>query len=183
MNRVITQRLAYLDPSTLDAVEISGWFHGGHPWKSYRVLDFADFDLCDPPQDIPQFDVVLCEQVLEHVPDPWRAVRTLHDLTRPGGYVVVSTPFLYRVHFAPGDYWRFTRDGMALLLQSAGLRVVSLESWGNRWAARALLRGDPPISFWRPLYDEPLLPVMVWAVARRPQCTGQEPAVRESNAP
>jgi SAM-dependent methyltransferase len=131
-------------------------------------LDFPSFDLCHPPADIPHFDVVLCEQVLEHLTEPWRAVQTLHDLARPNGYVVVTTPFLYRIHSAPGDYWRFTRDGMRVLLESAGLRVLRVESWGNRAAVRASLRIDPPYRFWRSLKNDADLPIVVWAVAQRP---------------
>ena len=73
---------AALAPETRDAVEISGRLHEERPWKSYSTLDFPSFDLCKPPGDLPQFDVVLCEQVLEHLPDPWLAVKTLHDLAR-----------------------------------------------------------------------------------------------------
>ena len=168
MNRAVSKQLAVLRPETRDAVEISGRLHVERPWKSYSTLDFPSFDLCNPPADLPQFDVVLCEQVLEHLPDPWRAVKTLHDLARSGGFVVVTTPFLYKIHPAPGDYWRFTQDGMAVLLQSAGLRVLTVESWGNRAAVRASFRIDPQFRFWRSLKNDPTLPIVVWAVAERP---------------
>ena len=168
MNRAVTEELTALAPEMLDAVEISGRVHEARPWKSYSTLDFPDFDLCNPPDDLPQFDIVLCEQVLEHVPDAWRAARTLHDLAEPEGYVLVTTPFLYKVHPAPGDYWRFTRDGMTVLLESAGLRVVTVEGWGNRSAVRASVRRDPPYRFWRSLKNNPNLPIVIWALAQRP---------------
>jgi SAM-dependent methyltransferase len=168
MNRAVSEQLAALNPGTRDAVEISGRQHETRQWKSYSTLDFPGFDLCNPPADIPHFDVVICEQVLEHLPDPWRAVRTLHDLARPDGYVVVTTPFLYKIPPAPRDYWRFTPDGMTVLLQSAGLRVRTVETWGNSSAVRASFRIDPPYRFWRSMKNDPALPVVVWAVARRP---------------
>jgi 2-polyprenyl-6-hydroxyphenyl methylase/3-demethylubiquinone-9 3-methyltransferase len=37
------------------------------------------------------FDVVTCMEMLEHVPDPERMMRTLSTLVRPGGAVFVST--------------------------------------------------------------------------------------------
>lgn len=66
-------------------------------------------------------DLVICEQVLEHVVDPLTAVRTLARLRKRDGFVFVSTPFLIRLHDFPGDYWRFTPAGLGLLLRSQGL--------------------------------------------------------------
>jgi SAM-dependent methyltransferase len=106
------RELDQLGPQTLSAVEVSGRFWHRLPWRSYTNLYFPEFDLCDPPADLPgPFDVVLCEQVLEHVEDPLTAVDTLRRLCKPDGHVFVSTPFLIRVHGSPGDFWRFTPSG------------------------------------------------------------------------
>jgi SAM-dependent methyltransferase len=168
MNRAVEMELENLSPETLDAVEISGRNHADRPWKSYVTYDFPEFDLCNPPPQLPRFDVVLCEQVLEHVVDPWRAIRTLHDLARAGGHVVITTPFLFRLHNDPEDFWRFTPDGMKVLVRSAGLEVLKVDTWGNRAAVRGLLGRDLPYRFWRSLKNDPPLPVVVWAFARRP---------------
>jgi ubiquinone/menaquinone biosynthesis C-methylase UbiE len=46
--------------------------------------------------DIPckdnSFDVVLCNHVLEHVPDDRRAMRELQRVLRPGGWAILQTP-------------------------------------------------------------------------------------------
>src|SRR4051812_6985809 len=102
-----------LDPSLADVVEVSGDVWGDLPWRSRRRLTFPEFDLCSPPDELPgPFDLVICEQVLEHVIDPPTAVRTLKRLCKPTGYVYVATPFLVRVHREPEDYWRFTPEGL-----------------------------------------------------------------------
>jgi Methyltransferase domain len=113
---------------------------------------------------------VICEQVLEHVPDPWAAASNLRAMCAPNGHVIVSTPFLVRVHelplFAMGDYWRFTPRGLRTLLEGVGLQVDTMGSWGNRacvignfdrWAARRP---------WHSMRNEPDFPVQVWAFAR-----------------
>ena len=135
MDREIERYLMQLDPSRSDALEISGNGRSGLPWKSFTSVQYPDFDLL-APRDIGRFDVVICEQVLEHVADPWRATQTLAALCRPGGSVVVSTPFMLRVHPNPVDHWRFTPSGLTELLRSAGLDVATVGSWGNSWCIR-----------------------------------------------
>lgn len=166
MNERISAVLDGLPAGLCDAVEVSGDQHGGRPWRSYRRLSYPEFDLCSP-STVDQYDVVICEQVIEHVRDPGTAVSTLRELCRPGGVVVVSTPFLVRVHREPEDFWRFTPSGLRHLLEGAGLEVVSVSSWGNAACVSANFRRWVGRRRWDSLADDPDLPVVVWAVARR----------------
>ena len=172
--KAVDRHLAALGPEGLDAAEISGADHAAKPWKSFASLDYPAFDLCAPLADElrDSFDVVLCEQVIEHVVDPMAAAVNLRGLTRPGGHVVVSTPFLIRVHELPEwgleDYWRFTPRGLRALLERGGLDVSAVESWGNRRVVTGNLGHWPAYRRWHSLRNEPDLPVQVWAFARRP---------------
>jgi SAM-dependent methyltransferase len=170
MNRRIAEHLLGLQPETRSAIEISGVSHSGYSWQRYTSSRYPDLDLCAPPRTLDTYDVVICEQVLEHVEDPWRAARTLHDLCRPGGHVLVSTPFLIRVHPTPFDFWRFTEDGLRRLLTGAGFAVDEIGSWGNRRAVRGNLRRFPKMRPWRSLHNESEFPLVVWAFAHRPVC-------------
>jgi SAM-dependent methyltransferase len=169
LNREIDAFIDNLDHQALSVAEISGKHYAQRPWCSYTALEYPAFDLCTPPEQLDTYDLVICNQVLEHVVDPVRAAKTLHDMCEPGGTVVVGTPFLLRVHFCPGDYWRFTEDGIRLLLERAGLTVLSTHSWGNRGCVRANLRSPRWAFYWpgRSLRNDPLLPVVVWAYATR----------------
>lgn len=173
LNRSVAEHLARLGSERLRGAEISGDFHAGRPWGSYRSLDYPAFDLCRPPAEHDRYDVVICEQVLEHVRDPWRAAATLSALCLPGGHVVVSTPFLIRVHELPAygmpDFWRFTPSGLRLVLESAGLEVDAVHSWGNRDCVAGNLDRWSAYRPWHSLRNEPDLPVQVWAFARRPE--------------
>jgi SAM-dependent methyltransferase len=119
-----------------------------------------------------RFDVVICEQVLEHVVDPWGAAANLRELTVPGGHVIVSTPFLIKVHelllFGMHDYWRFSPRGLRLLLECGGLKVDRVSTWGNRHCVIGNLRRWSAYRPWHPLNDDPDLAVQVWAFARNP---------------
>jgi SAM-dependent methyltransferase len=172
LNRSIDHHLASLGPAALSAAEISGDGRATQPWKRYVSLNYPDFDLCAPLGQRERYDVVICEQVLEHVIDPWVAAENLRGLCVPGGHVVVSTPFLVRIHALPAygmpDYWRFTPDGLRVLLERAGLEVELVESWGNRSCVAGNFDRWPAYRRWHSLRDEPNLPVQVWAFARNP---------------
>jgi SAM-dependent methyltransferase len=45
-----------------------------------------------------QYDVVLCISVLEHIRETLAAMRGLHAYTRPGGHLILTTPFAAHSH-------------------------------------------------------------------------------------
>jgi SAM-dependent methyltransferase len=67
------------------------------------------------PVEEASFDVVLCNQVLEHCDDPVQAVRELRRVTAPRGRVLASTHGVMPYHPSPTDYWRWTHAGLAKL--------------------------------------------------------------------
>lgn len=173
LNHAVRGYIEALDPRSKNAAEISGSAQSAHPWKSFTTLSHPEFDLCAPLRDRGSFDVVICEQVIEHVPDPFLAARNLRRLCSPGGHVIVSTPFMIRVHELPEfglkDYWRFTPRGLQALLEQAGLTVSTVGSWGNRRCIAANLDGWPAYRRWQSLRNECSLPMQVWAFARNPE--------------
>jgi len=173
MNDSIDAYLDSLGTDALSAAEISGDTHATRRWMAYAELQYPEFDLLEPVEEPGRYDVVICEQVLEHVADPWLAVERLRDLCAPGGHVIVSTPFLVRVHEEPivhdmKDYWRFTPRGLRILLERSGLEVVRIESWGNRDSVIGDFDTWSAYRWWHSLRNEPNLPIQVWAFARRP---------------
>lgn len=63
------------------------------------------------------FDVVLCTEVLEHLPEPQKAIDEMHRVLKPGGTLLLTTRFLFPIHDAPHDYFRFTKYGLRHLLR------------------------------------------------------------------
>lgn len=172
LNRAVDRYLSGLGVEDKRAAEISGANHSHLPWRDHRNLDYPEYDLCGDLRDAGRYDVVICEQVLEHVVDPCLAARNLRELCNPGGHVLVSTPFLIRIHELPEygmrDYWRFTPRGLRELLERAGLEVEALGSWGNRAAVTSNLSRWTAYRRWHDLRNDPDLPVQVWAFARAP---------------
>ena len=94
------------------------------------------------PVDDASFDVVLCLQVLEHVPDPAAAVRELRRVVRPGGRVLASTHGVYPFHPNPDDLWRWTQQGLArLFLTNAEWTSVTVLPGAGTAATLAMING------------------------------------------
>ncbi len=68
-----------------------------------RALPFADNS----------FDAATSEQVLEHVPQPWKAAAEIERVVKPGGQIHLALPFIFPWHPSPSDYTRWTFEGMA----------------------------------------------------------------------
>lgn len=62
------------------------------------------------------FDVVMMMEVLEHVRTPEAAIREVYRVLKKDGLLLLSTPFIFEIHDAPHDFYRFTRFGLEHLL-------------------------------------------------------------------
>jgi SAM-dependent methyltransferase len=159
-----------LGPQQLDALEISA----GPQWarqfqfRSYSETQFPDFDICLQRLD-QQFDLIIADQIFEHLPWPNRAGRNVFAMLRPGGWFIVATPFLVRVHNVPIDCYRWTERGLSYLLQDCGFSAADIRtgSWGNRACVRANFSKWRRYGWYRSLTNEPDFPVIVWAFAQK----------------
>jgi SAM-dependent methyltransferase len=159
-----------LGPEQLDTLEISA----GPQWsrqfqfRSYSETQYPDFDICSERLDR-QFDLIIADQVFEHLPWPNRAGRNVFAMLRPGGWFVLATPFLVRVHNVPIDCCRWTEQGLSYLLQDCGFSAADIRtgSWGNRACVRANFTRWRRYGWYRSLANEPDFPVIVWAFAQK----------------
>jgi len=90
-----------------------------------RALAAADFyyDGRTLPFPDASFDTVLCSQVLEHVFTPEAFLREIHRVLRPGGALLLATPFVWDEHEQPQDFGRYSSFGLKDLLGRAGFGV------------------------------------------------------------
>lgn len=78
-------------------------------------------------------DTVTCFQVLEHLPEPGAFLAECHRVLRPGGVLLITVPFMWHLHEAPYDYFRYTRHGLEYLLARSGFAEVTIRENTGYW--------------------------------------------------
>ena len=79
-------------------------------------------------------DTVLCNEVLEHVPEPSQLFAEAARVLRPGGILLLTTPQVWGLHEEPWDFYRYTRYGLSYLAKQHGFEVLSVTPTCGTWA-------------------------------------------------
>jgi SAM-dependent methyltransferase len=174
MYRELFAEVRRFGPAGLSALEISP---GGDssPWRQlgfaeYIGANYPQFDICSNNLE-KQFDVIIADQVFEHLLWPYRAVRNVYAMLKSGGYFICTTPFLIRVHNNPVDCSRWTELGVRYLLAEGSFELEKIHtgSWGNLACVRSnhTARTWARIGWGKSLQNDKDYPVCVWAIAQK----------------
>lgn len=162
--------LRALGPQSMDALEVSaGPAWRELPFRSYAEANYPQFDICTTILDR-RYDLIIADQIFEHLLWPDRAARNVLAMLRPGGRFLITTPFLIRVHREPNDCTRWTQTGLRNFLVGNGFSDEGLitDSWGNRACVKANLGKWVRRGWFGSLRNEEDYPVAVWALAQKP---------------
>ncbi|TSC70631.1 MAG: methylase involved in ubiquinone/menaquinone biosynthesi [Parcubacteria group bacterium Gr01-1014_46] len=69
-------------------------------------------DIANLPFAPASVDAIVCETVLEHVPNPKVVVTEMHRVLRPGGLIYIVVPFVFAFHSSPNDFYRWSKMGL-----------------------------------------------------------------------
>lgn len=84
------------------------------------------------PQETGSVGTVLALNTFEHVKCFWRGLDEVHRVLRPDGVLILSTPFHFRIHQFPHDYWRFTPAAYEALLEKYPSKIIGWHGAKNR---------------------------------------------------
>ncbi|MEI8312299.1 MAG: glycosyltransferase, partial [Verrucomicrobiota bacterium] len=93
---------AHCDYKTHDFAQYKGIKHGGG--TGYGHIDYVSDILAIPVPDA-SFDVILCTEVLEHVPEPIKVLEEIARILRPGGRAFVTAPLGSHLHQLPFHFY------------------------------------------------------------------------------
>jgi SAM-dependent methyltransferase len=131
-------------------------------------------------------DTVLAADLLEHIYRPQALLAEIHRVLRPGGTLLLNMPFMYWVHEAPHDYFRYTPHAVARMAADAGFEALAIDAVGGSLCVLADVAGKllqsvrgvgPPLArglqravlaLQPPLPMSASSPLLVAAVLRRP---------------
>lgn len=79
-------------------------------------VKFEVGDATELREDIGRFDIVLACNLLCRVPDPQAVLRRFETLVKPGGQLVITSPYTWMEEYTPKRFWLggFLRDGEAV---------------------------------------------------------------------
>ena len=183
LNRIVMMKdsrrlIRALGTERLDAAEISGKWGSYLTFRSYQQFLYPEYDICagpylDPATRRPlKFDLILANQVWEHLDRPYAAVKHVRRMLRKGGHFWIAVPFHVPFHAAPMDNSRWSARGLKNLLIETGFDPdqITAAQWGNRHAAQRNLETPWPPEYREgedPLENDPDMPICAWALARK----------------
>ncbi|MEW6715900.1 MAG: methyltransferase domain-containing protein [Chloroflexota bacterium] len=105
-----------------------------HHYISLDVYPYPEVDIvCDltviNPFREASLDAIVLTNVLEHIYHTQTMLNTLAKLLKVGGVLLVSVPFLLKVHQAPYDFVRYTHYSLQRLGDEIGLAIEILEGY------------------------------------------------------
>lgn len=117
---------AYKD--VVDEVTCVDWPNSPHG------VSYLDYE-CDINAKLPFadacFDTILLSDVLEHLWNPATLWCEMNRILKPGGHIILNTPFYYWLHEEPFDFYRYTIHAMRRFAVEQELEIVLLEPIGG----------------------------------------------------
>ncbi len=153
--------LARVDGRDLDVLDVGGRIQPYRPLLQGRLRRYVAVDLRQTPlvnvvargEQIPlasaQFDLVICTQVLEYVPEPAAVIAEIHRVLKPGGCLLLSVPAVFP-RDSDHDSWRFLPESLRYLLRS--FHDVEVASEGSSVAGFFRTVGVCLVMFARPAF-------------------------------
>lgn len=137
---------AWMADIFLEHMRVADWGSGSKPASRYIAHADCEFTTIDnnpliaedrrspshlhwditQPVEIDKFDAAFCIEVLEHVENPQAVLENIRANLQPGASLYLTVPFKLHIH-SDADYWRFTDQGVKLLLSKSGFEVISVK--------------------------------------------------------
>ena len=105
-----------------------------HEWTKHEINNVDIFGTAyEIPVDDASFDSAICTAVLEHLERPESALRECFRVLKSQGVAIYSAPFIWHLHEAPRDFYRYSKYGLEFLFKEAGFEIISIKPLAGFW--------------------------------------------------
>ncbi|MDD5458686.1 MAG: class I SAM-dependent methyltransferase [Phycisphaerae bacterium] len=110
--------------------------------------DFDEYaDILNLPYEDDSIDNFVANALLEHVPDPQKAIDEVQRCLKPGGKVLLIVPAMFPRNPAPEEFFRFSPTALVTMLDKCN--ILNSSCLGGIYTLNALY-------FRRPLWIKPI---------------------------
>lgn len=102
--------------------------------KNTFFCDYSEnkkYDLHTLNLKFKEYDLIIFNQTLEHLYNPFIAMESLYNHLKVGGYLYTTVPTLNIPHMIPFHFWGITPIGLCMLSKSVGFNILECGYWGN----------------------------------------------------
>jgi SAM-dependent methyltransferase len=122
--------LTTLSPNDV-GLNIGAGFTRLHPQvKNLDIFEGEYIDIVGKAENIPLADesiaLVITQEALEHIQDPFKAVEEMYRILRKGGFIYCQVPFIIGYHPGPTDFWRFTVEGIKEIFEKHNFECIEV---------------------------------------------------------
>jgi SAM-dependent methyltransferase len=78
-----------------------------------------------------EFDFFIFNQTIEHLYNPFEAIKQVYQIVKPGGYVFTSVPTINIPHMTPIHFNGLNPMGLAMLFKTANFEIIEIGQFGN----------------------------------------------------
>jgi SAM-dependent methyltransferase len=82
-------------------------------------------------------DVICAMELFEHVYNTDAGLNECYRVLKPNGTLIMSVPFLHKIHADPFDYQRWTKDKWNILLEAVGFNIAEFHVIGRFFTLQA----------------------------------------------
>jgi SAM-dependent methyltransferase len=137
--RILAQWLEDLPKTGLTVLDVGGRLQPYRPLLANRLGSYTAVDPCFEgllnvvavgealPFQSEVFDLVVCTQVLNYSPEPFRMIAEIHRVLRPGAALFLSVPAIFPRY--ADQRWRFMPEGLEVLLSAFSSLKIEPEGW------------------------------------------------------
>lgn len=108
----------------------SGGTHLHPNLKNLDIFPGKYVDIVAKAESIPceneSFDIIVTQETLEHVSDPFKAMEEIKRLLKKEGKAYIQLPFIIGYHPGPTDFLRFTKEGIMELAIRNDLKIIDV---------------------------------------------------------